>query len=77
LMAILMISSLLNIAYLMPIVVRGYFFAPVDGPDNPEIKEAPLMCVIPLCCTAVGGVALFFFADTIYQWLLPITMLQP
>ena len=76
-MAILMISSLLNIAYLMPIVVRGYFFAPVDGPEKPEIKEAPLMCVIPLCCTAVGGVALFFFADTIYQWLLPITTLQP
>jgi multicomponent Na+:H+ antiporter subunit D len=77
LMAILMISSLLNIAYLMPIVVRGYFFAPVDGPEKSEIKEAPLMCVIPLCCTAVGGVALFFFADTIYQWLLPITTLQP
>ena len=68
----LMISSLLNIAYLMPIVARGFFFAPPGGPERPEVKEAPLMCLIPLCVTAVAGVALFFFADKIYQWLLPI-----
>ena len=74
LIAVLMISSLLNIAYLMPIAVRGFFFAPPGGPERPEVKEAPLMCVVPLCVTAVAGVALFFFADKIYQWLLPITM---
>jgi len=90
LIAVLMISSLLNIAYLMPIAVRGFFFAPPDrpprlgyspdsrrlwarGPERPEVKEAPLMCVVPLCVTAVAGIALFFFADKIYQWLLPIT----
>jgi len=73
LMAVLMISSLLNIAYLMPIVVRGFFFAPLGGPEKPQVKEAPLLCVVPLCVTAVAGIALFFFADKIYQWLLPIT----
>ena len=53
----------------MPIVARGFFLPP---PGGPEVKEAPLMCVIPLCVTAVAGVVLFFFADKIYQWLLPI-----
>ena len=31
------------------------------------------MCVVPLCITAVGSVLLFFFADAIYDVLLPIT----
>ncbi|MBC8352388.1 MAG: monovalent cation/H+ antiporter subunit D family protein [Planctomycetes bacterium] len=74
LVAVLMISSLLNIAYLMPIVVRGFFFAPVDGPEQPKMNEAPLLCVVPLCVTAVGSLALFFFADDVYQLLLPITL---
>ena len=68
--AVLMVSSLLNIAYLMPIVVRGFFFAPDDGATG--IKEAPMFCVVPLCFTALGGIALFFFADEIYRLLLPI-----
>jgi len=70
LVAVLMISSLLNIAYLMPIVVRGFFFAdpePVEG-----IREAPIFCVVPLCVTAVGCIALFFFADEVQRLLLPI-----
>ena len=75
LVAVLMISSLLNIAYLMPIVIRGYFFPAADEPSQSEVKEAPLLCVIPLCLTATCGLALFFFADTIYGWLLPIAPL--
>ena len=72
LVAVLMISSLLNIAYLIPIVVRGFFFAPADGTEDPKIKEAPLLCVVPLCVTGAGGFALFFFADQIYHLLTPI-----
>lgn len=75
LVAVLMISSLLNIAYLMPIVIRGYFFPAADEPSQSEVKEAPLLCVIPLCLTAACGLALFFFADTIYGWMLPIAPL--
>ena len=77
LMAVLMISSLLNIAYLMPIVVRAFFFAPLSGPQHTEIKEAPLFCLVPLCLTAVAGVVLFCYADQIYQALAPITMALP
>ena len=75
--AVLMISSLLNIAYLMPVVIRGFFFAPPDGPERPEIQEAPLMCVIPLSVTALSGVALFIYADTIWSWLEPVASGQP
>jgi multicomponent Na+:H+ antiporter subunit D len=74
--AVLMISSLLNIGYLLPIVARGFFFAPETGPERPAIKEAPLFCVVPLCLTAAGCVVLFFFADEIYRLLLPIAGLS-
>ena len=70
--AVLMISSLLNIAYLMPIVVRGFFLAPPDDPVLSQRSEAPLLCVVPLCVTAVGGLGLFFFADAIYHLLEPL-----
>ena len=70
LMGALMISSLLNIAYLIPIPVRA-FMTPA-GEKPMKYQEAPLMCVIPLCITAVGSVVLLFFADSIYQALLPI-----
>jgi multicomponent Na+:H+ antiporter subunit D len=66
---VLMVSSLLNILYLMPIVVNG-FFAAGDGESG--VKEAPLFCVVPLSFTALAGIALFFFADDVYRVLLPI-----
>ena len=69
--AVLMVSSLLNIAYLMPVVVRG-FFSPSDEGDRPAVKEAPLFCVVPLCVTAAGCLLLFFFADGVYRLLAPI-----
>jgi multicomponent Na+:H+ antiporter subunit D len=74
--AVLMISSLLNIGYLLPIVARGFFLAPDAGPTRPSVKEAPLFCVVPLCLTAAGCVVLFFFADEIYRLLLPIAGLS-
>jgi multicomponent Na+:H+ antiporter subunit D len=66
---VLMLSSLLNILYLMPIVVNGFF---ASAGEEGGIKEAPLFCVVPLCFTALGGIALFFFADDLYRVLLPI-----
>jgi multicomponent Na+:H+ antiporter subunit D len=73
LLAVLMISSLLNIAYLMPVAVRGFFFAPPDG-ERGGIKEAPALCVIPLSLTAAGCLVLFFWAEDIYRLLMPITV---
>jgi multicomponent Na+:H+ antiporter subunit D len=79
--AVLMISSLLNVAYLIPIVARGFFLpSPEPQPASAGaaaarrggIREAPLFCVVPLCLTALGCLALFFFADPIYRLLEPI-----
>lgn len=70
LMGVLMISSLLNVAYLLPIPIRAFYFEPDDGKH--DVHEAPMACVIPLCITAVGGIVLFFFADKIYAVIEPI-----
>jgi multicomponent Na+:H+ antiporter subunit D len=74
-MAVLMASSLLGIAYLMPVVLRGFFRpAPDEGGGNPGhhgagIHEAPLLCVLPPVVTAIGGIVLFFFADEVWNLL--------
>ena len=65
--AALMISSLLNIAYLMPLVARG-FLLPTPGESRihpAPLHEAPLACVVPLCLTAVGCLILFLKADAL------------
>ena len=68
---VLMINSLLNIAYLIPPVVRAFFFAP-RGEANEGIREAPLFCVVALCFTAAGCIVLFFFAEGVYDLLAPL-----
>ncbi|HCP00716.1 MAG TPA: hypothetical protein DIT35_04420 [Rhodospirillaceae bacterium] len=80
----LMISSLLNVAYLMPIVVRAFFRAPDLADDHgygatgsdvmpdeqpSRIAEAPWFCVVPLCFTAVACIVLFFLPDAIEMLL--------
>lgn len=73
LVAVLMLSSLLNVAYLLPIPIRAFYDTPTEEHGGDEgIHEAPGFCVVPLCVTAVGGIVLFFVADRIYQVLLPI-----
>lgn len=73
--AVLMISSLLKIAYLMPVAVRGFLPAPgSDGSSSSDggLREAPLFCVVPLCFTALASVALFFYADRLQAFLSPL-----
>ena len=73
LLATFMISSLLNIAYLLPVAVRGFMPAPgSDAPEGWKIEEAPLFCVVPLCLTAIGCIVFFFAADGILAFLQPI-----
>ncbi|MFQ5468489.1 MAG: proton-conducting transporter membrane subunit, partial [Kiloniellaceae bacterium] len=73
----LMLSSLLNIAYLMPIPLRAFFGkAPGNPGSNPgaavTIKEAPLPCLIAIGVTAAGCIVLFFIPDLIVALLAPI-----
>lgn len=74
---VLMASSLLSLAYLMPIITRAFFARPRDKDGNPidgKIKweEAPPLVLVPLCLTALGTIALIFFTEDIHALLQPI-----
>ncbi|MFN4089646.1 MAG: monovalent cation/H+ antiporter subunit D family protein [Alphaproteobacteria bacterium] len=102
--AVFLTSTLLNVAYLLPPVVRAFLLPPkpddhghgahghgdqdhaahghddhahashghVEPYDGRGIREAPLFCVVPLCLTAVGGIALFFFIQPLFGLLYTI-----
>jgi multicomponent Na+:H+ antiporter subunit D len=72
LVAVLLISSLLNIAYLMPVVVRAFFIGQSSDAASKGIQEAPWACVAPLCVTSAGCLLLFFFAGEVYEFLSPL-----
>lgn len=72
---VLLISTLLNMAYLLPPVIRAFLLSPAkdDGHHDDEgtslrrfgLAEAPLFCLIPLLITATGTVVLFFYAPAV------------
>jgi len=66
-MVILMISSLLNIAYLLPIPLRAFFPGKDTSFAGNGIKEAPLPSLIALCITTVGCVTLFVYPQPLYE----------
>ncbi|MCH8858465.1 MAG: monovalent cation/H+ antiporter subunit D family protein [Proteobacteria bacterium] len=67
---VLMLSSLLSAAYLLPIPLRAFFAKTPDGEANTYtqggIHEAPIPCLIALSATAIGCLLLFFFAAPLY-----------
>ena len=68
---VLMLSSLLSVAYLLPIVARGFFLPAPGAPTDAGIvvEEAPTACLIALSCTALLCVVLFFLAERIEMLL--------
>ena len=67
LVAVVLVSSLLNAAYFFPIVYRGFFAVAADGTGREEIREAPLLCLIPLSITALFCLALFLWPSVLLQ----------
>ncbi|MBY6210291.1 monovalent cation/H+ antiporter subunit D family protein [Microbulbifer agarilyticus] len=76
LMGLLMISSLLSIAYLLPIPLRAFFSrgdqdvvvtGGSDAAATSTIKEAPVPSLIALGITAAGCIYLLLFPDAFYQ----------
>ena len=61
---VLLVSSLLNVFYLLPVAVTA-FFRTEETEENPGMQEAPMACVVPLALTAVGCFVLFFLSDTL------------
>jgi len=90
--AVLMVSSLLNVAYLLSIVGRAFFRPPlahdhahahsvgaahIPGATADSIEEAPFPCVLALCITAALCVVLFFAAGPITELLSTIPVARP
>ncbi len=74
--AVLILGTILNILYLMPIPFHGFFSKPdvaVAGHHHQEgIHEAPIPCLIAITVTSLGCLALFFFSEPAYEMLLRI-----
>ena len=67
---VLMASSLLNVAYLLPLVGRGFF---LKDKDNSETwAEAGVLVWLPPAATAVGCLVLFFYAGALQEFLQPL-----
>jgi len=67
LLTVLLVSSLLNIAYLLPVPVRGFFSKAKDGTTYTQIKEAPASCLIAMMITSLACLLLFFYPDPFYE----------
>ena len=81
--AVLMISSILNVIYLLSIPVQAFYMNPAVGDAKPQgaggasiqwgaLKEAPILTLAPPLFTATGAFLLFFFADPLYNYLSPL-----
>jgi multicomponent Na+:H+ antiporter subunit D len=66
-LVVLMLSSVLSVAYLLPIPIKGFFGAPGSDGAKTAIREAPIACLIALVATSLGCVALFVFPQPVYE----------
>ena len=80
---ILMISSIMNVVYLLSIPVQAFYMNPAaegekaqgaggKGIDWGNLSEAPILCLAPPLFTAAGAFVLFFLADDLHSYLLPL-----
>jgi len=77
---VLMLASLLSVAYLLPISIRA-FITPTAVSHTSEkkelhqiipetaIKEAPVTCLIAIAISVAACLWLFFYSTTIYNLL--------
>ena len=59
LIVVLIVSSILNACYFLPIIWAAFFKELPEG-ETPEKHEAPMTMVVPLTITAIGTLFLFF-----------------
>ncbi|TPV92954.1 MAG: monovalent cation/H+ antiporter subunit D family protein [Myxococcales bacterium FL481] len=65
---VIVLSTLLNAAYFLPIVYRAFFRAPpAPGHHEHAHGEAPLPIVIALTCTAAAAVGMFFVPGIFHE----------
>ena len=62
---VLLLSSLLNIAYLVIIPIRGFLIAPAV--PSAGLREAPVPSLLAIGVTAVGCIVLFLWPDPLFR----------
>ena len=67
LLTVLLLSSLLNIAYLLSVPVRGFFGKADDESTAVQIKEAPISCLVAMVFTSLACIILFFYPTPFYE----------
>jgi multicomponent Na+:H+ antiporter subunit D len=67
LLAVLMVSSLLSLAYLLEIPLKAFFSKPDRPPEQEGIREAPLPSLIAMGITSLGTIGLFVFPEPFYR----------
>ena len=68
-LAVLIASTMLNVAYLLPIPMRAFFSREPADTGGTVSREAPLACVAALLLTVAACVVLFFFPEPVYRLL--------
>jgi multicomponent Na+:H+ antiporter subunit D len=68
-LGVLLVGSLLNIVYLLPIPMRAFFGRDPEASCYTGVQEAPPACVAALLVTATACVVLFFAPEPVYQLL--------
>ena len=69
LMVALIASSILNVAYLLPLSARGFFAPPAEAKLK---KQPPILVILPPGITAAGVVVLFFLIGPLRDYLAPV-----
>jgi multicomponent Na+:H+ antiporter subunit D len=67
LLAILLLSGILNAAYLLPIVARAFF---IRSAQFPKFAEASPMMTVPILVTALLSILLGMYPNAIFHWFL-------
>ena len=68
LLAVLMLSSLLGLYYLLEVPVKAFFFErPKDAHQQDGVHEAPTPSLIAMCITATATVGLFVWPDLFHE----------
>ena len=60
-LGVLLVSSLLNAAYFLPIVYRAFFCTPAESMFPGPAAEAPTWCLVPPLLTAGLSIILFIY----------------
>ena len=66
-MGVLMVSSLLNIAYLMPIPVLAFMPVTGEGEAKPSLHEAPWPSLLAISFTALMCIVLFVYPKPVFE----------